>query len=106
MKHVRFENTGRRGWFVGDFAEAAYQTDLAEVCYCVEKPGKGLTHYHTKCTEIVFIISGKIICQSKEYSDGDVLIFQPGDVNDCEYITETVMIGVKTPAGKDDKVLL
>lgn len=106
MKHVRFENTGRRGWFVGGFPEAAHQTDHAEVCYCVEKPGTGIKHYHTVCTETVLIVSGKVTCQGKEYTDGDILVFEPGDINDCIYVEETVMIGVKTPAGKDDKVLV
>lgn len=106
MRHIRFENTGKRGWFVGDFSEAAFQTKDAEVCYCIEKPGAGVKHYHTKCTEIVFIISGKVICQDREYSDGDILVFNPGDINDCVYQTETVMIGVKTPAGGLDKVLI
>ena len=106
MKHVRFENTGTRGWFVGSFPEAAFQTNEAEVCYCTEPAGSGIKHYHTVCTETVFIISGTVSCQGKEYSDGDILVFEPGDVNDCVYLTETVMIGVKTPAGGSDKILL
>lgn len=106
MKHVRFENTGRRGWFVGGFPEAAFQTDNVEVCYCVEKPGAGIKHYHTVCTEIILIISGKVTCQGQEYSDGDILVLEPGEINDCVYVSETIMIGVKTPAGKNDKILL
>ena len=106
MKHVRLENTGKRGWFVGDFKEAAFKTDLAEVCYCVEPAGTGIAHYHTKCTETVLIVSGKVSCQGIEYSNGDILIFSPGDINDCVYLTETVMIGIKTPAGGNDKVLV
>lgn len=106
MKHIRFEKTGRRGWFVGDFPEAAFQTNLAEVCYCKESSGKSAAHYHTVCTETVYIISGKVLCQGKEYSDGDILVFSPGEINDCEYLTETIMIGVKTPAGKNDKVIV
>jgi hypothetical protein len=54
----------------------------------------------------VLIISGQVRCQGEIYRDGDILIFEPGDINDCEYLTETVMIGVKTPAGADDKVLV
>lgn len=106
MKHVRIERTGKRGWFVGGFPEAAFETDDVEVCYCVEEVGAGIKHYHTVCTEIVLIISGKAICQGKEYSDGDILIFEPGDINDLVYCEKTAMIGVKVPAGKFDKVLL
>jgi quercetin dioxygenase-like cupin family protein len=106
MKHVRFENTGQRGWFVGSFSEAAFQTDNVEVCYCVENPGSGIKHYHTICTEIILIVSGKVTCQEKEYTDGDILVLEPGEVNDFVYVEKTIMIGVKTPAGKNDKVLL
>lgn len=106
MKHVRFENTGKRGWFVGSFPEAAFQTDLAEVCYCIEEPGVGIKHYHTVCTEIVFIISGKVSCHDTIYTDGDILVFTPGEINNCIYLEKTIMIGVKTPAGKDDKILI
>jgi len=106
MKHVRFEQTGKRGWFIGGFPEAAYETDDVEVCYCTEEAGGGIKHYHTICTEIVLIISGKISCHGQEYTDGDILIFNPGDVNDSIYVEKTTMIGVKVPAGKFDKVLV
>lgn len=106
MKHVRIEQTGKRGWFVGAFPEAAFETDDVEVCYCVEEAGNGIKHYHTVCTEIVLIISGRAKCQDREFSDGDILIFSPGDINDLVYIEKTVMIGVKVPAGKFDKVLV
>ncbi len=106
MKSVRFENTGRRGWFVGQFPEAAHYSELAEVCYCIEQPGQGPRHYHSRCTETVLIVRGQVCCQGQIYTDGDILVFEPGDINDCEYLTETVMVGVKTPAGADDKVLV
>lgn len=106
MKRIRIENTGKRGWFIGSFPEAAFETDDVEVCYCVEEAGEGIKHYHTVCTEIILIISGKIACQGHEYTDGDILIFSPGDINDSIYLEKTVMIGVKVPAGKFDKVLV
>lgn len=106
MKSVRLENTGKRGWFVGGFPEAAFETDDVEVCYCIEEAGSGIKHYHTKCTEIILIISGKAMCQGNIYVDGDILIFEPGDINDMVYIDKTIMIGLKVPAGKDDKVLV
>jgi hypothetical protein len=104
LKHIRLENAGRRGWFVGSFPEAATQTDLAEVCYVVEPAGQPAPHYHTKCVETVLIVKGTVIIQGKEYKDGDIVIFEPGEVNDSYYVTETIMVGVKTPAGGNDKV--
>lgn len=106
MKHVRIDQTGKRGWFVGGFPEAAYETDDVEVCYCIEEAGEGIKHYHTVCTEIVLIISGKVSCRGSEFSNGDILIFSPGEINDLMYIERTSMIGVKIPAGKFDKVLV
>jgi hypothetical protein len=106
MRHARLENTGKRGWFVGGFPEAAFYSEDVEVCYCVENVGAGVKHYHTVCTEIILIISGKATCQEKEYSNGDILIFEPGEINDLQYLESTTMIGVKIPAGKSDKVLI
>lgn len=104
MKHTRLENTGERGWFVGSFPEAATFTSLAEVCYKVEPAGQPPAHYHTKCVETVLIVKGKLILQGKEYSDGDIIVLEPGEVNDSLYLTQTIMVGVKTPAGGNDKV--
>jgi len=106
LKYFRLENTGRRGWFVGSFAEAATQTDLAEVCYVTEPAGQPPIHYHTKCVETVLIVKGQVIIQGKKYSDGDIVVFEPGEVNDSLYLTETIMVGVKTPAGGNDKVYI
>jgi len=91
---------------VGSFPEAAHFSDHAEVCYCVEPAGSGQPHYHTRCTEIVLIIQGRVVCQGQEYVTGDILVFEPGDINDCRYLEQTTMIGVKTPAGGNDKVLV
>jgi mannose-6-phosphate isomerase-like protein (cupin superfamily) len=104
MKHVRFEDTGARGWFIGSFPEAAVQTDLAEVCYTPEPVGPIKAHYHTRCTETLLIISGSVIIQDTKFVAGDVIVLYPGEVNDSVYLEPSMVIGVKTPAGADDKV--
>ena len=106
MKITKIEDSGDRGWFVGCFPKAAFQTDLAEVCYKVEPIGKVKAHYHTKCTETMMIVSGLAICRGQKLSDGDIIVLDPGEVNDIEYLEETQVISVKTPAGGDDKVLI
>ena len=104
MKTTHITKTGQRGWFVGDFPEAAVSTSAAEVCYKVEPAGKMAAHYHQRCWETVLIVEGIITCQGNEYHSGDILVFEPGDINDIECLVETKMIGVKTPAGGNDKV--
>ena len=104
MKHVRIEDTGRRGWFVGNFDEAAYKTDAAEVIYYKQPAGRPGDHYHTRCTEIVLIVDGSIRCQGKTFINGDIIILEPNEINDMEYLVDTILVGIKTPAGGDDKV--
>lgn len=106
MKVTRIENSGDRGWFVGCFEGAAHQTELAEVCYKREPAGPVKPHYHTKCTETVFILRGKAVCQGSTFKDGDIFILEPGEINDLVYLEETETICVKTPAGGDDKIYI
>jgi quercetin dioxygenase-like cupin family protein len=106
MKHKKLKDAGRRGWFIGDFSEAAFQSKEVEICYCTEEPGPSVKHYHTRCTEIVLIISGKLICQEIEFSDGDIIILEPGEINDFNYLAKTEMIGIKLPAGGNDKICI
>lgn len=104
MKTTHITKTGQRGWFVGDFPEAALTSAEVEVCYKVEPAGKMPAHYHLVCVETVLIVEGIVTCQGNEYHSGDILVFEPGDINDIECLVETKMIGVKTPAGGDDKI--
>lgn len=104
MKITRIEHTGDRGWFVGCFPKAAFQTDLAEVCYRIEPAGPIGAHYHTKCVETMLIIKGQAQCQGVVFSDGDIFVLEPGEVNDLVYLTDCEVITVKTPAGGNDKV--
>lgn len=104
MKKLRIEDSGARGWFVGSFPEAAHKTDLAEVCYRVEEYGPRQKHYHTRCTEILYVISGSCIQNGQHLKAGDITILEPGEVNDSFYLESSQVIGIKTPAGGDDKV--
>ena len=106
MKKLRIEDSGARGWFVGSFPEAAVQTSLAEVCYTIEKPGQLRRHYHTRCTETLLIISGSCIQNGQRLGPGDISVLEPGEINDSYYLEESAVIGVKTPAGGDDKVYI
>jgi hypothetical protein len=106
MKHRRHESTGRRGWFVGDFPEAAFKTDLCEVTYLEEEIHHHPPHRHTKCHEILLIVEGSVKCNDQIYYDGDILIFEPMELVDVEYLEKTKVVAVKTPAGGNDKILV
>ena len=106
MKHVRHKDTGRRGWFVGSFERAAHFTDQAEVTYCEEPAGQMAPHYHTRCTETMLIVKGSLTCQGETYGSGDILVFEPGDINNCCLLETCTLVVVKVPAGGNDKVLV
>lgn len=106
MKKLRLDETGDRGWFVGAFEKAAVRTDLAEVCYTIEQYGQRPKHYHTRCTETLLIISGSCIQNGVHLKAGDITVLEPGEINDSFYLEESAVIGIKTPAGGDDKVYI
>jgi hypothetical protein len=37
---------------------------------------------------------------------GDISVLEPGEINDAFYLEESAVIGIKTPAGGDDKVYI
>ena len=106
MKSSHISQTGRRGWYIGDFPQAVLQTNSVEVCYTTEPAGPLPPHYHQRCWETILIVKGEITCQGREFRDGDILVFEPGDVNDMCCTVETTVVAVKTPAGGNDKILV
>jgi|SRR5210317_895086 len=106
MKHFKHSETGDRGWFIGCFDKAVIKTNDVEVCYSTVPKGFLEPHYHKICTETVLIISGKIKMHNKVFGEGDIVVLDPGEINDTEYLEETKIIGVKTPAGGNDKILV
>lgn len=103
---MQFKKLANNGWFVGSFDQAPYQTDLAEVCYRKETQGTRQPHYHTRCTEIILIVSGVAKINDRLLSAGDIVILEPGEINHSEYLEDTEVVCVKTPAGGQDKVLV
>lgn len=103
---MEVKKLGNNGWFIGDFEGAPYRSPLTEVCYRKEPIGPRKPHYHTVCTEILLIINGRAKIHNQEYSNGDIIIWEPGEVNDVDYLVETEVICVKTPAGGNDKVCI
>lgn len=106
MKHAKL-NEMTKGWFVGAFNPSAHATDACEVAVKNYKAGeKESAHYHKIATEITLIISGKVRMAGKEWSEGDIVILEPGEVTDFEALTDAINVVVKTPAALNDKYLV
>jgi quercetin dioxygenase-like cupin family protein len=107
VKRFKLGDSGDRGWFIGNFANAVLKTDLFEVCF--QTNGKGTSypkHYHKEITEIQLITRGCMILNGEEYCAGDIAVIEPGDVNEATYIEETDTVCVKTPSRPADKYIL
>jgi quercetin dioxygenase-like cupin family protein len=93
-----------KGWFVGNFTPTAYKTSNCEVA--VKKYNKGdyePPHYHKIATEITLILTGNVKMKDREWSAGDIVIIEPGDVTDFLALSETINVVVKVPGASNDK---
>lgn len=106
MKCSKLSNSGARGWFIGDFPEAIFQTKDFEVCWQTNPRGHATSHYHKQITEITLIVSGKVLTNGNIYTAGDIYVLEPGDISQTEYLEETAVLTVKTPSIPSDKHLL
>lgn len=96
-----------KGWFVGNFQPTLYQTNEVEVAVKYYQAGdKDVAHYHKIATEITVIVSGTVSINGVEYSAGDMIVMEPGDVSDFMALTDAVNTVVKLPGANDDKYLV
>ena len=106
MKHKKLDDM-TKGWFVGNFEPSVLRTNDVEVA--VKKYSKGDhedTHYHKIATEITLILSGRVFMFEKEFSEGDILVVEPGDTTSFRALTDAVTVVVKHPGANNDKYLV
>ncbi|WP_244574626.1 hypothetical protein [Cohaesibacter sp. ES.047] len=95
-----------KGWFVGNFKPAAYQTTDCEVAVKTYRKGdKEKEHYHKMATEITLILNGRVRMCDAEWGDGDILVLEPRDATSFEALTDVTTVVVKHPGANDDKYL-
>jgi len=107
MKPFKLSEAGDRGWFVGQFDKAVFNTDLFEAgLQTFEKGFYSPKHTHKIATEINLVISGKVRYGNQLLSAGDGIIYYPGDVCECYYLEDTVTMVIKTPGALNDKYVI
>jgi len=95
------------GWFMGDFNPTIKKTTNFEIA--IKKYKKGdfeKTHFHKIATEFTIIVCGKVIMNNIEYSEGDIILINPGESTDFKCLTDVVTTVIKTPSVKNDKFTL
>lgn len=93
-----------KGWFVGNFKPSLYKTNNCEVAVKSYKKGdKEDKHYHKIATEITVIVKGKVRMFDTEYSEGDIIVVEPGDATAFEALEDAMNVVVKIPGVNNDK---
>ena len=93
-----------KGWFVGNFDPSLYKTNDCEVAVKSYKKGdKEGKHYHKIATEITVIVKGKVRMFNAEYSEGDIIVVEPGDATAFEALEDAMNVVVKIPGANNDK---
>jgi quercetin dioxygenase-like cupin family protein len=93
-----------RGWFVGDFSPTALATRDCEVAIKHYAAGEREdVHYHLVATEVTAILSGRVRMVEREWSEGDVIVLDPGEATGFEALTDATTVVVKMPSVKGDK---
>lgn len=106
MRHAHLDQM-IKGWFVGKFIPAVFDTDACEVAVKRYKAGdKEGTHYHKVATEITVIVSGRVRMLDREWGEGDIIVISPGEATSFEALTDAVNVVVKLPGAVNDKFVI
>jgi hypothetical protein len=106
VKLSRIEDSDR-GWFVGNFPNAAFVTDACEVSFKFHAKGEQWPlHYQEKIIEVNLMVSGEMLMHGKTLVAGDIFVLYPFEIADPEFITDCQVVCVKVPGIQNDKVVV
>jgi quercetin dioxygenase-like cupin family protein len=96
-----------KGWLMGDFEPSLFKTSNFEIA--IQKYSSGVyekRHIHKIATEWTIIVKGKVVMNSIEYNEGDIITIKPNHSTDFLALTETTTLVIKIPSIKEDKYLV
>lgn len=94
----------KRGWFIGNFNPSLAKTNACEVAVKSYNMGDYETsHFHKIATEYTVIIKGTVRMFNQNFSEGDIIVCEPGDITDFTALTNAINVVVKIPGANDDK---
>ncbi len=93
-----------KGWFIGNFEPSLFKTNDVEVGVKSYKSGdhEG-AHHHKIATEYTVILNGMVEMNGRQFSDGDIIMIEPGTTADFRAVTDVVTVVVKIPGANNDK---
>ena len=98
----------KHGWFIGNFEPSMLKTDQFEVGHHFWKEGTSpVLHKHNVLTEYNYIVKGCVrIPGDQLLYAGSMFVFEPGDVSDISFMTDTELIVIKVPSIPNDKEII
>ena len=95
----------KNGWIVGDFMPSLINSKEFDIGIInIEKGFIGDGHFHLIHTEYNIIIKGQILIHNYGVlSNGDIFIYEPKDKSKLEFLEDTTILVIKSPATKNDK---
>lgn len=106
MKEYQLKNF-TNGWFVGNFEPTIFATNDFEVSVKFFEAGdREPLHKQILATELTAVISGIVQMNTKEFSVGAIIEFEPGEA--CEFlsVTDATLVCVKFPSIPNDKTVM
>lgn len=104
MKRFKLSESGDRGWFIGAFDRAVWQTEAFEVSYQFNPKGDtSPRHVHKVAKELSLITQGHVIANGEHFKTGDMFEVDPGEELYCTYPEDTYTVCVKVPSVLGDK---
>ena len=99
-------NEMTKGWFIGNFEPSLYKTNDVEVAVKSYKAGDHeQKHHHKIATEFTLVVQGTVKMFDREFSEGDIIVVEPGDSTDFTALTDAENVVVKIPGANNDKYL-
>ncbi|MGI5105998.1 hypothetical protein H0R94_03005 [Treponema socranskii] len=100
-------NDMTKGWFIGNFEPSVFKTNAVEVAVKSYKKGDSEdAHYHKIATEYTVVVKGSVKMFGKEFSEGDIIVAEPGDITSFEALTDCINLVVKLPGANNDKYIV
>jgi hypothetical protein len=105
MKIYRIEEF-TKGWIIGDFEPNIYKTKEIEVAMKSFLPNDTEpSHFQNVATEITIVASGMIEINGTIFSEGDVILIEPGEEANFNSISASKLFCIKYPSIPSDKVV-
>lgn len=97
----------KKGWFIGNFAPSLNRTEAVEVAVKRFLAGESeAPHFHRIATEYTVVVSGFVRMFNRDWTAGDVIVAEPGDVTGFVALTDAVLTVVKLPGAPHDKYIV